>query len=189
MRTFENRIEYFARYYGDKVESWDLVNENLEEYADGYINKGGLFCNGPRYHLMPADYAFKSFQKAQKCFPKNVKLNLNENPAERMKFFDKQVNELIERGCKIDIVGWQMHIYKPEICEAIANGKAPKKKSWAEQYNSLQPEQIWKDFELMSSTNRPIHMSEITIPSSDKTFKGQMVQAIITRNLYKIWFS
>lgn len=191
MKAFEDRIEYFASYYGDKIESWDLVNESLEEYADGFMNKDGLFCKCTRYGIMPADYTYKSFQKAQKCFPKNVKLNINENPygPHRMDKYDDQVNDLIERGCKVDIVGWQMHIFLPKVCSDIAKGVPSDNPYYALHYKKLLPTQIWEDFKVMESTNRPIHMSEITISAPDNTHKGKMIQAVITRNLYRMWFS
>ena len=36
---------------------------------------------------------------------------------------------------------------------------------------------------------KPIHLSEITITAGDTTPRGRMLQAILTRNLYRLWFS
>ncbi len=44
------------------------------------MNVGGIFSKGVRYGILPADYAYDGFQVAQKAFPPNVKLNINENP-------------------------------------------------------------------------------------------------------------
>ena len=38
-------------------------------------------------------------------------------------------------------------------------------------------------------SGRPIHLSEITIGAPDTTHRGQMIQAIVARNMYRIWFS
>ena len=35
----------------------------------------------------------------------------------------------------------------------------------------------------------PLHLSEITITSPSADDKGYMIQAIITQNLYRLWFS
>ena len=192
LKLFENRIEYLAKYYGDKVDSWDVVNESLEEFAGDSMNVGGLFCKHyRRYRLMPADYTFKSFQKAQACFPESVKLNINDNPygPPFMERYDDQVNDLLKRGCKIDIVGWQMHLFNPQTSSEIASGVAPKNPYKAVHFTKVTPEQMWKDFKVMDAVNKPIHMSEITISAPDNTPKGKMIQAIITRNLYRMWFS
>ena len=44
-------------------------------------------------------------------------------------------------------------------------------------------------FALLSKAEKPIHLSEITITAPDNSPRGQMVQAIIMRNLYRAWFS
>ena len=46
-----------------------------------------------------------------------------------------------------------------------------------------------KRFEMLSKAGKPIHLSEITITAPDNSPRGQMVQAIILRNLYRAWFS
>ena len=41
----------------------------------------------------------------------------------------------------------------------------------------------------MARTGRRIHISEVTIPQSEKGARGLAVQATAVRNLYRIWFS
>lgn len=190
-REFDNRIISLARHYGDKIDSWDVVNESLEEYADGYMNVGGIFLKGKRYGIMPADYTYEAFKIAAKVFPKSVHLNINDNPygPYRIDKYDVQVNDLVSRGCKIDVVGWQMHFFDPRIIAAIANGDAPKNANYELHMKKITPERMWEDFKKVGRANRPIHMSEITITAPDNTKRGLMVQAIITRNLYRMWFS
>ena len=43
--------------------------------------------------------------------------------------------------------------------------------------------------DMMARTGRRIHISEVTIPQSEKGAKGLAVQAAAVRNLYRIWFS
>ncbi len=190
-REFVRRVNLLAEYYKDRVDSWDVVNESLEEFADGYMNAGKVFCKGKRYGFMPADYTYEGFQAAQKAFPESVKLNINDNPYGpfRLDKYDDQINSLISRGCKIDIVGWQMHIFDPQIIAAIADGAKPKNAQYEMHMRKVTPKQMWEDFKMMESVNRPIHMSEITISAPDNTERGKMIQAIITRNLYRMWFS
>lgn len=184
-REFADRIVRIAGYYGDKIESWDVLNESLADYALGDMNVGGKLMKSDRYKIMPADYTFDGFQAAQKAFPKNVKLNINDAPYRYIEHYKPQIQELVSRGCKIDIVGWQMHIFNPRTIGDVAAGVDGKDKL---NMDKLKPSKIWKDYALVDC-GIPIHMSEITITAPEDTERGRMVQAIITRNMYRIWFS
>lgn len=190
-RQFARRIARLAEYYGDKIESWDVVNESLEDFADGHMNVGGIFSKGVRYGILPADYAYDGFQVAQKAFPQSVKLNINENPYGpfRLEKYDTQIRDLVARGCKIDVVGWQMHLFKSEVVQLIADGKPTDNKRFRLDILKISPQHMREAFEMVERANRPIHMSEITISAPDNTERGKMIQAIITRNLYRMWFS
>ena len=48
---------------------------------------------------------------------------------------------------------------------------------------------VRKVFDVLSQAKLPIHLSEITITAPDNSKRGQMVQAIIMRNLYRAWFA
>ena len=42
---------------------------------------------------------------------------------------------------------------------------------------------------MLGETGLPIHLSEITITSPGDDRKGRIIQAVIARNLYRLWFS
>ena len=177
-KAFEKRIVELSKYYGDKVDSWDIVNESAGAYKGGYFkNAEGCTLMKTGWGIMPADFTFKSFQTAQKNLPANVKLNINDYWTDEA--YREQMQGLIARGCKIDIVGSQMHLFNPKESWAMAEGKIPAKAS---------PEGIWKMMKILD-VGKPIHLSEITITAGDTTPKGRMLQAILTRNLYRLWFS
>ncbi len=176
-KAFEKRIIDIANYYGDTIDSWDVVNESASAYQKGKFAEaeGGLLMKA--WGIMPADYTFDAFYTAQKNFPHSVKLNINDyNTSEA---YAKQVKELIARGCKIDIVGAQMHLFNPKESIAISEGKIPSKVS---------PDGVWAIMKRID-VGKPIHLSEITITATDNTERGRMIQAIIARNLYRLWFS
>ncbi len=177
-KAFEKRVKELAEYYGGEIDSWDVVNESSHAYGKGQFQEAKdcalmkIWCG-----IMPSDFTFKAFQTAQKSFPESVKLNINDynmKPAYR-----DQIRELIARGCKIDIVGSQMHLFDPKTSKAIAEGKIPA---------GVNPENVWETMKLID-VGKPIHLSEITITAVDTTERGRMVQAIITRNAYRLWFS
>jgi GH35 family endo-1,4-beta-xylanase len=94
-------------------------------------------------------------------------------------FFD-QAKQLLAKGARIDVVGSQMHLFNPAESVNISLGKGPA---------HLRPEGVAERFRIVSQADRPIHLSEITITAPDNSVRGQMVQAIIMRNLYRAWFS
>lgn len=173
----EIRVREIAKRFADKVDSWDVVNESSEDFAAGVLIPGSG-ASKSRYGIMEADYAFNAFRLAQKYLPKSAALNINDY---NMKpDYVKQVEDLKRRGCKIDIVGSQMHIFNPDIIRRIAAG---------ENVGRIYPNQIDETINLLSALNLPIHMSEITIAAPDETLRGRMMQAIIARNAYRKWFS
>ncbi|WP_372935677.1 endo-1,4-beta-xylanase [Mariniphaga sediminis] len=174
-RLMNKRIVELANYYGDRLHSWDVVNESATDFGLGRMIPGDKICKS-HYGLMPGDYTFESFKKANRVFPSNVRMNINDykNDAD----YTNQVIDLRDRGCKIDIMGSQMHLFNPQQCLDIANGKAIET-----------PEIVWNKMETLSKAGLPIHLSEITITSPGDDKQGREIQAVIARNLYRLWFS
>ncbi len=187
-REFARRITGIAEYYKDKVDSWDVVNESVPDSVGDNMNVGGKLMKSKRYKLMPADYAYEGFKVAQSAFPPNVKLNINDSPYSWIEEYAAQIKNLAERGCKIDIVGVQMHIFSPASTLAIASGKNPMNEAEQAAFKQIAPNEVWNMFRILD-TGRPVHMSEITITAPDETERGGMMQAIIARNAYRLWFS
>ncbi len=173
-RRFNERIIEMAQKYGDTIESWDIVNESAADYKKGLLIPGNGIAKS-RAGIMVGDYTYESFKTAEKYFPECVKLNINDYIIDDT--YPKQVKELLSRGCKIDIVGSQMHLFKPKQTIDISEGK-----------NIQTPNETWETLKRLD-VGLPIHMSEITVTAPDETERGRMMQAIIARNLYRIWFS
>ena len=174
-REFDRRIYQLAEHYGNTLPSWDVVNESAKDFEAGSIVPGEKFCKS-KYGFMPGDYPYRALSVAAKAFPRDVALNINDYRMSQG--YADQVRELIDRGAKIDIVGAQMHLFDPQNCLDIAAGK------------DLQtPRQIRDWMEILGSNDRPVHLSEITITSPGDDERGRTIQAVIARNLYRLWFS
>ena len=170
------RIIEIAMRYGDKIDSWDVVNESAMDYANGRLIPGARLCkslNGP----MPGDYACRGFKIAQSVFPSRAKLNINDFYL--TDDYLRQVQDLRRRGCKIDIMGAQMHLFDPKSCLDIADGIS----------DVQSPKAVTETFAMLGQAGVPIHLSEITITAPSNDERGQAIQAVITRNLYRLWFS
>jgi GH35 family endo-1,4-beta-xylanase len=164
---FEDHIRDLAERYKGRVQRWDVVNEPTDQ-----ANRG----------LMPDDYTYKSFLWAMKYFPDSVFLNINDSDMHwDMTLYRRYleiVRNLIDRGIGIDQVGLQMHIFNPEESKKIANGA-----------DILTPGKIYERLDLMSDAGKPLHVSEVTVSAPDDSEAGKQIQAEITKNLYRLWFS
>ena len=176
---YERRVREIGERYGNRVHSWDVVNESATDF-DRFGRKAvrNRPFDGSLYGPMPADYAFKAFEWAGKYLPKTAWFNLNDyNMGDG---FFMQAQDLVANGARIDVVGSQMHLFNPKESARIAAGAGPE---------HLRPEKIAERFLRVSKAGRPIHLSEITITAPDNSPNGQMIQAIIMRNCYRAWFA
>lgn len=174
-RLFDARIKNLAAYYGNTIPSWDVVNESAIDWEAGLISAGSPFCKS-LYGFMPGDYPYRALKTAEAAFPAGVALNINDYRMSRG--YADEIKWLIDRGARIDIVGAQMHLFKPKNCLDIAAGK-----------DRQSPRRVREWMKLLGSAGRPIHLSEITITSPGSDDRGRKIQAVITRNLYRLWFS
>ena len=174
--TFK-RVEQIARKYGTRVQSWDVCNESSPDFH-GQSVTGKPFQRSPRYGITAGDLCYNAFKTAQENLPKTAWLNINDYAMDENYF--NQIKDLEKNGVRIDVIGSQMHLFNPAESVNIAAGKGPA---------HLRPEGIAARFQLLSKANKPIHLSEITITAPDNSARGQMVQAIILRNLYRAWFA
>ena len=173
--ALENRIKQIAERYKGRLHSYDVVNESAEDVKDDLIPEGHV-ASKSRYGIMNGDYPYKSLKWAEKYFPSDVALNINDYF--KKPTYTEQTNRLLERGCKIDVMGLQMHLFKLELGQGIADGKMIQTPSQVREYVGY-----------ANKTGLPLHLSEITITAPSQDEKGLMIQGIITQQLYRLWFS
>ena len=165
---FKAHIQELASRYTDKIQRWDVVNECYDQ-----VNR----------HLMPDDYTFRCYQWANAFFPKSVSLNMNECdmhwPTTDINHYVEIARNLLFRGARINNLGIQSHIMSTDEMEQMAEGTI----------RYLTPEHIWANLQALSKAERPIYISEVTVCAPDSTPRGLAIQAAVTRNLYRIYFS
>ena len=176
-RLMANRILEIALHYKNRFQSWDVVNESATDFSLGRMIPGDGICKS-HYGVMPGDYTYRSFKIADSVLPKAAKLNINDY--QNGQAYVDQVKDLLARGCKIDVMGSQMHLFNPQTCLDIAAGKPGAPET---------PEKVWAKMDLLAQAGLPIHLSEITITAPNNDAHGQAIQAVIARNLYRQWFS
>ncbi len=182
---YKKRMNELAAHYGNRLQSWDIVNESSVDFH-GNSNTGAPIQVSVNQNLMPGDYVYKAFMQADSVFPKEVLLNINDYIKDK-NYLD-QVKDLQELGCRIDVLGWQMHLFNPQYVLDIAEGKRIVDGNW-DISRWAYPDGIWENMKLFSQAGLPIHVSEITITSANDDERGRAIQAVIARNLYRLWFS
>ena len=173
--VMENRIKQIAEHYKGRLQSWDVVNESARDDDQGFLIENHPVSKS-RYGLLYGDYPYHALKCAEKYFPSDVALNINDY--HRKPGYTTQVKRLLERGCKIDIMGIQMHLFNVQHCMDIANG-----------VKIQTPSQVREYIGWASEANLPLHLSEVTITAPSQDERGFMIQAIITQQLYRLWFS
>ncbi len=169
---FMKHARDLIEYYRNDLSSWDVVNESVDPVP-----------GQPRYGegAVPDDYTFKTYKLAAALFPESVKLAINDS---WRAVYPPFIKDLMIRGAKIDIVGLQMHIFSSKPMNEIIGGKEtrPNNTSW-------KPRDVEQYLKELDTLNRPIHLSEITIPAPGTDALANAQQAQLTRDMYRLWFS
>ena len=165
-RLLDKRITEIAEHYGDRIDRYDVVNESASAFGK----------EGNAEDYMPENYTPKAFKKADSVFPKSVLFNINDYAVDER--YARQIQWLLGQGCRIDVVGIQMHLFNPDATMKIAQGEAIQT-----------PEVQEQRLGAASRGGRPLHLSEITITAPGDDQRGRAIQAIVARNLYRYWFS
>ena len=179
-RLFRKRVFDVAAAFGDVVDSWDVVNESSKDWAKYHKSRTGLPVWKSVYGLMPGDYPLYALLDAKEAFPAAARLAINDYNI--CPDFLAQVKDLDAEGSKIDIVGCQMHLFNTNDCMRLALGETGI--SWIST-----PADIRNRLDMMAKTGRPLHVSEVTITSPGADDRCRMIQAVLTRNIYRAWFS
>ncbi|ETP70492.1 hypothetical protein G159_01710 [Planococcus glaciei CHR43] len=109
LKRVETHVKTIVKRYKNDVDSWDVVNEVIDEYAP---NDKGL-RESPWYQITGTDYIAVAFETARRFAGKDAKLYINDYNTEvepKRTHLYNLVKELLEQGVPIDGVGHQGHI-------------------------------------------------------------------------------
>ena len=166
---YERRCKEISERYADKINTIEVTNET-------WWGKGvTAIYEDPDF----VEYAFKT---ARKYFPKN-KLGINEysaiwsSDARAADRYYAQIESALLKGTPIDAIGMQYHMFSRE--ENYINDTR-------KYYN---PKHLYKTMDLYSRFNKPIQVTEVTIPCYSNDEENEELQAEILKWLYSIWFS
>ena len=179
-RLFRKRVFDVAAAYGDIADSWDVVNESSQDWARYRKSRTGLGYMFSGYGLMPGDYPLHALLDAKEAIGRTANLCINDYNI--CPDFLEQVKDLEAEGARIDVVGCQMHLFNTNDCMRLAKGET--NANWVGT-----PKTISDRLDMMAKTGKPLHVSEVTIAAPGVSDRDRMIQAILTRNIYRAWVS
>lgn len=170
----ERRFREVAEAYGDKIPSFDIVNESASNYRFGVEQ------------LFP-DYDEYGLRLGEKYFSRNRKILNETNEAiwrdyrteGKYMAFNMQLRDFIRRGIPFDEIGLQYHIFCP----------TEEMEGWGMRDIYLDARAMVDVLDIYDRYDLPMHISEITIPGSGQKAENEEIQAYLVEKLYKTWFA
>ena len=189
-RAYVDHVKELARQYGASVPQWDVVNESLNR-ASTKANPDDFGCwyDARRKVTLPPGYTLDAFNAAAETFPGSVRLAINDAWSAKNDAYGAFIGKLMSQGARIDVVGLQMHIFRSAHLMNVASGlpQIANGRSW-------QVADVVDHLQKLDAFGKPIHISEITIPSprglaglSDE--EADEIQARVMTSFYRLWFS
>lgn len=168
--AYENRCKEIAERYKDKIPTIEVTNEM------DWLHGKTAFYDEPDF----VEYCFKT---AEKYFPAN-QLVVNEwtgmpwgEVGRTTDRYYSYIEANMLKGARIDAIGMQYHMfYKAED-------------EYKETRRFYNPEWLYKRMDLYSRFNKPLQVTEVTIPAYSNSDEDEAIQAEIIEKLYSIWFS
>ncbi|MGN1074821.1 MAG: endo-1,4-beta-xylanase, partial [Eubacteriales bacterium] len=171
-------IEEAARRYERDIEDWDVENENL------------CFHEMPCFRLAEEpDFLEWCYDTADRAFTSGDRMFINEASfiwkdtglwqfmGTRSPYY-MQIDRLLRGGHRVDAVGLQFHQFIRREQELEPGASLP-----------FDPRKLYAVMDCYGRLNRPLHVSEITIPAYTQDPDDEETQALLCENLYRTWFS
>ena len=166
--------EWFAKVaerYGDDVAIFDVVNESQCHRK---------FC----LYTPELEYVGWAFKEAQTLFPNKTILAINEatpyaqggSVREGSNVYYNQLKNVFAENAGVDAIGFQFHMFSNGDLQRHLDGL------------NLNPKHLLDTYDAFGKFGKPLFITEITVPSTLGT-DGEALQAEVSANLYRLWFS
>ncbi len=171
--ALEKRMREISERYSSRIPTIEVTNEMFWGYGESDYKTD--FYNNPNY----IEYCFRL---AEKYFPAN-ELCINEwtglwndNGRAQDNYYLYIENALL-KGARIDAIGLQYHLFYRRENYYDATRRL------------LNADHLYRILDNYSRLNRPIEITEITVPAFSALPEDEQHQAEIIENLYTLWFS
>ncbi len=171
----EKRMQILSQKYADRIPCWEVTNETIfprvgDEKASSFYRDD--------------ENVEWSFRTAEKYFPRN-ELSINDahcNIWENAFNYNRsayymQIERALQKGARIDSIGMQFHMFYKKENELEATRYF------------YDPKHLYTVMDFYSRFQKPLQITEVTIPAYSNSEEDERIQAEIIEKLYSIWFS
>lgn len=164
----DRRMREVSERYASRIPTIEVTNELAWD-------------TGSPFYFEP-DFVEWCFKTAEKYFPAN-KLGINDwcgfwdQPASPANWYYTEVENAMLKGARVDAIGMQYHMFFRREHYFNATRK----------YYNL--DHLYAIMDRFSHFNKPIEITEITVPAFSNDPADERLQADIIEKLYKVWFS
>lgn len=168
-KRLDIRMREISSRYATQIPTIEVTNEM-------FWNKGTT-----DFYFSP-DFMTYCYQLADKYFPNNT-LCINEwsciwdDVGAPWDIYRLLIENVLLKGCRIDAIGLQFHMFFRQEKYFASTRKA---------YNQ---KHLFKILDNYASFQKPIQITEITIPSYSNDAENEELQAYVIEKLYSLWFS
>lgn len=171
----DTRFRVLAEHYARRIRDWEVTNESFWEYLPDRL--GNFYYE--------EDFVEWSFAEAERYFPANSLIindgtrNVwsNQNFQRTRGRYYMQIERALLKGARIDKIGFQFHMFR----------RAEEELEAAREF--YDPERIFAVMDTYARFNKPIQITEVTIPAYSGAAEDEGLQREILFNLYRMWFS
>lgn len=169
-KEMERRYQEISQRYAEKIHTIEVTNEMA------WTKGRTMFYDDPEY----VEYCFKL---AEKYFPNNQLVINEETPLcwdDKGRFTDKYYSYLdltLMKGARIDAIGMQYHSF------------SKKEEEYEKTRKLYSPEWLYKNMDLYARFQKPLQITEVTVPAYSNDAEDEEIQAKLIEYLYSIWFS
>jgi len=171
------RFQEIADRYSKEIPSFEVTNETLGE--------------GDTKFFYEDDFVEWSFRMADRIFPNN-RLIINDfkywqpNISTNRNLYYMQVERLLRAGYRVDSVGFQYHCYHGRREKILEKSLAEEATDAARRYN---PRVLYQMMDNFAKLGIPQQITEMSIPSYTLEREDELIQAELTKHLYRCFFS
>lgn len=166
----ERHFAEIAERYAEKIRTIEVTNE--------------MFWGEGRTALYDEpDFIEWCFKTAEKYFCNN-QLVINEYTAPAWEAncrttdnYYAYIEANMLKGARIDAIGMQYHLFNNSEDEYRLTRQ------------TVNPQNLYKHMDLYSRFGKPLHITEVTVPSYSWEAEDEEIQAELIEKLYSIWFS
>ncbi len=168
IRLINRRFRQIADRYRDRILHWDVINEANQRHTE---------------RPLPLDYPVLVFDLADRYFNPENHFTYNfttdvwMDDSEELSLAYLLTENLILKGSRVDAIGLQIHFFNDELWENTLAGE------------EMTPQQLYRVLDLYGRFGLPLQVTEITFPSRPFGESGEAIQARVTRDFYRLWFS